>query len=114
MTDNVLERLALEEAKFVRCAGGGGGAVTTLPISALGSGCHAPRLHRFSSRLIVQSTPHGFGMDYESCRNVTPFSPPSGRTSASYLELALRERLPLATQDEVLRQAASKAGVGVR
>lgn len=33
---------------------------------------------------------------------------------ASYLELALRERLPLATKDEVLRQAASKAGVGLR
>jgi predicted nucleic acid-binding protein len=33
---------------------------------------------------------------------------------ASYLELALRERLPLATKDEPLRQAASKAGVRVR
>lgn len=33
---------------------------------------------------------------------------------ASYLELALRERLPLGTKDEPLRQAASRAGVGVR
>lgn len=33
---------------------------------------------------------------------------------ATYLELALRERVPLATKDASLRQAATKAGVLVR
>ena len=33
---------------------------------------------------------------------------------AIYLELALRERVPLATKDAALRQAATKAGVRVR
>lgn len=32
---------------------------------------------------------------------------------ASYLELALREQLPIATQDEALAEAAWAAGVGV-
>ncbi len=33
---------------------------------------------------------------------------------ATYLELALRERLPLATKDKPLREAAGKAGAEVR
>jgi predicted nucleic acid-binding protein len=33
---------------------------------------------------------------------------------ATYLELALRKRLPLATKDSTLRHAATKAGVTVR
>ncbi len=32
---------------------------------------------------------------------------------AAYLELALRKQLPIATQDEALREAAWAAGVGV-
>lgn len=51
----------------------------------------------------------------EALGNTWSMAREHGLTSydASYLELAVRRRLPLATQDKVLRQAAKRCGVSL-
>lgn len=49
------------------------------------------------------------------CQRILPLARRHGLTAydAAYLELAIRERLPLATLDDKLRQAAQAAGVAL-